>query len=429
MSSRSRLCRKCGKKNRPYEVPECRKCGHPFLWRRKFGNKGYNRVDVYERRPGGELHVCWWDRKGANRESLTNLAGEPIFDRELAEKIGEAMADAQAKARRESTKLSAVLGIRERHSVGELFQRLHHDMGEGWSDKHLTGQKRFRRFWEAKLGKSTDITDVVPAEVSRIVAEQAREKGWSPKTQNHYLNAAVEAWHHAETQLKWIGPEHNLEAVRRHRIHVDNMEIAYTSAEAHRVLEELPAVDLRAAVTGELSYVGGRRLNAIMQLEIGAYRTESRIVPTDTGAISEEFGVVTFPAPTDKARKKGEVYLYGRSKELIERLIATPLCQASGLLIPRGDDLNESIEVKKPQTDKKLRRALREAERRAEVKSVKNRSFHAFNRTFSTDVEDTRAGSGQSGKTEDTMRRIYRQPKPTEKAALAMRLDGLRKGA
>jgi len=60
---------------------------------------------------------------------------------------------------------------------------------------------------------------------------------------------------------------------------------------------------------------------------------------------------------------------------------------------------------------------------------VRGRSFHAFNRTFATDAEDTRAASSQSGKTEDTMRRIYRQPKPEEKAALALQLDDLRRGA
>lgn len=102
----------------------------------------------------------------------------------------------------------------------------------------------------------------------------------------------------------------------------------------------LPEIDLRAAVVGELSYVAGRRLNAIMTLPISCYRTETRIVPTESGRMSVDFGVVTFPSATDKARKKGEVYLSGPPKMLIERLIATPLCQVSGLLVPRGDDLS-----------------------------------------------------------------------------------------
>ena len=101
----------------------------------------------------------------------------------------------------------------------------------------------------------------------------------------------------------------------------------------------------------------------------------------------------------------------------------------SGLLVPRGDDLSTPEATTLPQTDKKLRRPLREAEKRAGVPHVRGRSFHAFNRTFATDAEDTRAASSQSGKTEDTMRHIYRQPKPDEKAALALQLDDLRRAA
>lgn len=261
------------------------------------------------------------------------------------------------------------------------------------------------------------------------MAKEARARRWSEKTQNHYLNSAVETWAYAEKFLKWIGPDQNLEAVRHHRIHVDNTDIAYETAEAHAILAALPEIDLRAAVVGELSYVAGRRFNAIMTLPVSCYRTETRIVPTESGRMSVDFGVVTFPAATDKARKKGEVYLYGPPKMLIERLIATPLCQVSWLLVPRGDDLSTPEATTLPQTDKMLRRPLREAEKRAGVPHVRGRSFHAFNRTFATDAEDTRAASSQSGKTEDTMRRIYRQPKPDEKAALALQLDDLRRGA
>lgn len=82
-----------------------------------------------------------------------------------------------------------------------------------------------------------------------------------------------------------------------------------------------------------------------------------------------------------------------------------------------------------PQTDKKLRRALREAERRAQVPQVRGRSYHGLTRTFVTDADDARAASSQSGKSEQTMARIYRQPKPSEKAALAMQLDDLGKRA
>lgn len=187
--------------------------------------------------------------------------------------------------------------------------------------------------------------------------------------------------------------------------------------------------DLRAAVAGELSYFGGRRLTAIRNLRTACYRTETRIVTNPVGEpITEDFGVVTFPAATDKARKRGEVYLHDETKKLIETLLATPACQASGLLFPKLD-LRSSDPPALPITAKKLRQSLREAERLAGVPAVKGRSFHAFNRTFATDAEDARAASSQSGKTEQTMARVYRQPKPAEKAALAMQLGDLRKRA
>ena len=45
------------------------------------------------------------------------------------------------------------------------------------------------------------------------------------------------------------------------------------------------------------------------------------------------------------------------------------------------------------------------------------------------DAADPTAASSQSGKTEETLRKVYRPPKPEEKAALALQLDGLRRGA
>ncbi|MCH7533337.1 MAG: zinc ribbon domain-containing protein [Gemmatimonadetes bacterium] len=427
--SQYRRCPECRKRNSA-EAETCSACGYRFLWRRSFGRKGYNRVTVYERDPGGPLQLLYWDRDGARRESLTNLDGVPIFDRADAELIARRISDGIEQARRsKATTLNQLVGTPERHTVGELFAQLHTDRADEWSKKWARDQRRYRQFWETTLRRRTDITEVTPALVARIVVREARAKRWSQKTQNHYLNSAVETWGYAVVHLKWLAPKHGLEAVRRHSIHVDNTEIAYETAEAHAVLAELPDVDLRAAVVGELSYVGGRRLNAIMTLPISCYRTETRIVPTESGRVSVDFGVLTFPAETDKASKRGEVYLFGPPKSLIEELIASPLCQASGLVFPRGDDLQAVERVELPQTDKKLRRALREAEQLAGVPEVRGRSFHAFNRTFATDAEDPRAASSQSGKTEETMRRIYRQPKPAEKAALAMQLDGLRREA
>ena len=176
--------------------------GHVFLWRRSFGRKGYNRVGVYERTRGGPLWVRWWARTGDNRETLTNLADVPITNRARAERIGIRMSEEQKSHRDHTSGLSQVLGLPDRHSVGELFAQLHRDRSHEWSPKWARDQRRYRRFWETTLATDTDITQVNPGLVSRVLAKEAETKEWSKKTQNHYLNAAVETWSYAETHLK-----------------------------------------------------------------------------------------------------------------------------------------------------------------------------------------------------------------------------------
>ena len=403
------------------------------LWRCTVGIKGLNRITVYERVPDGPIQVLWYDRYGQHRETMKNMRDVPVYDKEKAVRIAEEMAAAQREKR--EAPLRGLLNIPDTHTVGELFTRIFKDEGAGWSKKWKRDQRRYRKFWETALGLNTDITTVLPADVANAVkAEtQARIKAndprpahrpWEPKTQNHYLNAAVAAWNYAERQLKWITPAQNLEAVKRHQVDEDNWEIAYESAEVHSLLPTLEEIDLRAWVCGELAYIGGRRITAIRTLPASCYRTESRIMP-DAGVT--EFGVVTFPAKTDKARKKGEVYLVGPPKRAIEALLATLAVQASGHLFPKGE-LDSLEPPPLPITEKVLRRWLRQAEDECGVAQVEGRSYHAFKRAFATDAEGSLEGaSAQSGTTRETLLKIYRQPKPAEKAALALQLDGLRR--
>ena len=101
--------------------------------------------------------------------------------------------------------------------------------------------------------------------------------------------------------------------------------------------------------------------------------------------------------------------------------------QASGHLFPKGD-LSSSEPPPLPITENVLRTWLREAEEACGVDQVEGRSYHGMKRAFATDAEGSLKGaSAQSGTTEETLRRIYRQPKPEEKAALALQLDGLRR--
>ena len=396
------------------------------LWRHTVGIKGLSRVTVYERVPGGPIQLLWYDRYGPHRETLKNMKGVPVYDRDRAIRIAEEMAAAQREKR--EAPLRDLLNIPDTHTVGELFARVLKDEGAGWSKKWTRDQRRYRKFWETAFGLNTDIITVQPADVSNAVRNEVRghARPWSLKTQNHYLNAAVAAWNYAERQLKWITPAQNLEAVKRHQVDEDNAEIAYETAEVHSLLPTLEEIDLRAWVCGELAYIGGRRITAIRTLSASCYRTESRIMP-DVGGM--EFGVVTFPARTDKARKRGEVYLVGPPKRAIEALLATPAVQESGHLFPKGE-LDSTDPPPLPLTEKVLRRWLRQAEDECGVAQVEGRSYHAFKRAFATDAEGSLEGaSAQSGTTRETLLKIYRQPKPAEKAALALQLDGLRRGA
>ncbi len=365
---------------------------------------------------------------------MRNLAGIPIYDKAKALKLAERMSAAQ-RDKREAAVARDLLNLPDKHTVGELFARIHADNQDDWSVKWARDQRRYRRFWETALGRNTDITTVEPAAITGAVKaeNQARIKAndprpgrrpWGLKTQNHYLNAAVAAWNYAERQLKWITSAQNLEAVKRHAVDGDNSEIAYEAAEVHMLLSTLEEIDLRAWACGELAYIGGRRITAIRTLSASCYRTESRIMP---GAGAVEFGVVTFPATTDKARRRGEVYLVGPPKRAIEALLITPAVQASGHLFPKGD-LDSTDPPPLPITGKVLRRWLRQAEDECRVARVEGRSYHAFKRAFATDAEGSLGGaSAQSGTTRETLLKIYRQPKPSEKAALALQLDGLRR--
>ena len=403
------------------------------LWRQTVGIKGLNRITVYERVPDGPIQVLWYDKFGMHRETLTNVEGVPLFDKPAATELAEDMA-ARQREKREAP-LRALLNVPDRHTVGELFARIFRDQADGWSKKRKRDQRRYRKFWETALGLNTEITTLLPADVANAVKAEnkARVKAndprparrpWELKTQNHYLNAAVAAWNYAARQLKWITPAQNLEAVKRHQVDEDNTEIAYETAEVHSLLPTLEEIDPRAWVCGELAYIGGRRITAIRTLPSTCYRTESRIMP-DAGAV--EFGVVTFPAKTDKARKKGEVYLVGPPKRAIEALLATPAVQTSGHLFPKGE-LGSIEPPPLPITEKVLRRWLRQAEKECGVAQVEERSYHAFKRAFATDAEGSLEGaSAQSGTTRETLLKIYRQPKPAEKAALALQLDMLRR--
>lgn len=87
----------------------------PTLWRHVTGERGINRVRVYERRPGGPLSIEWYDRNGRHQKSLTNLTGEPLLGsdkehRELAKELAAKLA-AELRKTREAQRLRTLKGI------------------------------------------------------------------------------------------------------------------------------------------------------------------------------------------------------------------------------------------------------------------------------------------------------------------------------
>ena len=424
MTPKIRQCKPCGHKNRPYEVTHCAKCGERFLWRRTFGRKGYSLVTVYERAFNGPVQVMWWDRDGQHRETMTNLDGVPVYDQERAAEAAQKLSEGIGRKREKKQRtLRELAGVPERHTVGGLFATYHNDREGEWRKTTLRGNRRYRRFWETALGKQTDIREVHPATIRRIIAREAETRGWSLKTQNHYRDHVVEAWEYAKVFLKWITASDDLKAVRRHQIYVDNEDIAYEPAESQAISSVSEDVDLRCAVMVDMSLIGSRRINSIRNLRLDCHRTETRIVVLPGGtSTAEEFGVITFPAATEKAKQKGASYFHGRAKQRIERLVAKPAVQASGVLFPKGD-LESRTPPKGLLGEDQLRDMLREVEKLAGVGYVKGRSYHGFNRAFGTMQDDVVAASAQSGKRKETIENIYAGARPELKAGLAMRLD------
>lgn len=93
------------------------------MWRRSVGDKGVNRITVYERPDATSIHVEWWDNEGRHREALRRATGEPVTDRKLALKLASIMAEAQKKRRNQSVK--QMLGIKEkrRGEAGSVVSR------------------------------------------------------------------------------------------------------------------------------------------------------------------------------------------------------------------------------------------------------------------------------------------------------------------
>lgn len=395
------------------------------LWRYITGEKGVNRIRVYERRPGGPISVEWYDREGRHQQSLTRLSGVPLLadseeNRELAKELADRMAAAQRRAR-EADQAHKLLGLPAPRTLGQLLQRYEDDHPD-WSPGHKRDQVVNRRYWEERIGADRLLTSISPSLAANIIETDAAriKKGFSPRTQEKRIRYLKDAFNYARRHLKWIDEKDDLAALKTPSTDGDSKP--YSREEVQKILLASNRVDRRCAAAAYIAAVSGRRLDAIRTLPASAYRAMD--------FEGEPVGVISFPGETDKARRTGQVYFVGQAKEAIERLLETPAVQATGNMFPSGD-----LEDPKPRkvrvSQNTLRDMLREAEELAGVESIEGRAYHGFKRRFATEALrlDPQAASKQAGTTLEMLRKVYEQDDPEVKIALAKSMNQTLGGA
>ncbi len=369
----------------------------PKLWRHTVGKKGVSRVTAYQRPDSPALYIEWWDDSGRHRQALKALTGHPVTDRELAVRIVE---EASKKQEQLSNQKAAegFLGVSPNRTLAELLEALHSVRGQGWSDQHARDQFRYREYWLQKLGTGIRLSRVTAAAVESVVAKEAHEKSWSPRTVRGYLRYLVDAFSFAERKLKWIDPRHNLSAVDMPTGR--GASNAYTLAEVRRLLPALEEVHPEAGLIGHIAWQTGRRLSAILALRAKDVRFE------------EGCAVIRFPGETDKARKTGEAALVGKAarnlRALTERRTKARLF---------GLSRNDLIKVWLPN-----------AESAAGIDHVPGRAWHGIKRAYATATEGIVGRDRQSGTREDTLREVYRQDEIGPKVELAETLASVLSG-
>lgn len=347
------------------------------LWRYTVGKKGVNRVTVFERADATSLFIDWWDDDGRHKKALSSVTGHPVTDKELAKRIAHKVAEGQERKRNQDA--SEAVGIRQPRTLTELLERRHADLWERWTPKYRKSRERRRAFWESKLG-AIRLTAVAPAVVERIAREAQGER--SDRWRQDVLRYLVDSFIYAERKLKWIDARHNLSAVDIPKAR--GRSVAYTEAEARRLLPALWTVHPTAGWIGAVAAQTGRRLTAIRTLRPAHVRRDG------------EWTVISFPGDTDKARNTGEAAVYG---------------------LPQREDWD----IPSPET---CNAWLHEAEDAAGVPHVKGRAWHGLKRLYATLTADLPGADKQSGTLDDTLKRHYRQDLIEPKKALAVQLAG-----
>lgn len=307
-------------------------------------------------------------------------------------------------------------GLPQAHTLKELLDT-YHKAHPDWSDGHRKQQQVNRRFWLRHLGPDLQLTAATPAAAQGAIRAEMNDPGkadaFGSRSQQKRLRYLKDAFGYATDQLMWLKPDQN--ALRGLKMpKVRGRSRPYSREETLRLVPATEKVDLRLAVLTHIAWVTGRRLAAILSLPVSAYEREG------------EFGRITFPGETDKARRSGEVYITGRAKELVEELLTSRAARSSEMLFPTGD-LSKECPTGETISDQAMRDWLRKAEEIAEVETVKGRAFHGLKRRYATEAmrHDPQAASKQSGTNKGTLEGAYVQDDAEPKRELAAYMDSL----
>lgn len=388
------------------------------VWSYTTGEKGLNRVKVYEREPGRPLQICIYIRGQAHRETLRNLNdGVPIFDRDLAKEIADAVA-MDRRQRAEARTAREILGRPIPYTLHELFAELHNTREAGWSSTYLQQQRSIRDWWLDALGADTVLTDVDAATASRRVDAETRRRKWSTRTQRKYLRYLKDAYIFANRDKKWIPELHNLSELKMPS--QDSRSLPYTADEMLGILRVAPDKDLRMAAATHIAFSTLSRIGAIRQLRADDVEYET------IGGV--ERMRLRFRAETEKRDKDGYATPSATARRYIEMLLQRPAVQSSGWLLPRGD-LDVADPDRSPMSDKVMSDWIKWCEERAGVERVRGRGWHSIKRGMTRLAGDRlgglRAVSKQARTTEGVLKDIYDHDSPEARAEVADALEGV----
>lgn len=379
-----------------------------------------NRVNVFEREPGGILYAkCWHPslaggRGGTRRVSLghRDKARAKAYAHEQAAKLERGEADL-ANGRTTLEELFALYRtertprktVKEQSTDERRFQ-----MWTVWLGKDKNPVKislsEWERFIEARRSGAIDSHGrTVPAERRRRVRERTVEAEclwlrwvlnwatrWMDGNGRYLLTENPVRGFEAPTEKnprRPVATEDRYEAIRA----VSDEVLMETRWDGKRGFQRSHLSELLDIANGT-----GRRISAICQLTYADLRL-------DEGP----HGVIRWPADTDKMGYEGVVPVTPKVRAAIDRVLRERPGIGRAPLFPSPHDVSKP--VNKYLADKWLRKA----EKMTGIPTQKGSLWHAYRRKWATerkDLPDVDVATAGGWKTTATLKRAYQQADP-----------------